>query len=80
MKTPELNGKAERMNRTVMERVKCMLAHAKLPKTYWLEALKMVFYVINMSPSIPLGADVLHRVWTVKDMSYRHLKVFGCLL
>ena len=33
-KTPELNRMAERMNWTVMERVRCMLAHAKLSKTY----------------------------------------------
>ena len=34
LKTPELNSMAERMNRTVMERVRCMLAHANLSKTY----------------------------------------------
>ena len=38
-KTPELNGLAERMNQTIMERVRSMLAHAKLPKTFWAEAL-----------------------------------------
>ena len=39
LKTPELNWLAERMNRTRMERVQSMLAHAKLPKTHWAEAL-----------------------------------------
>ena len=34
-KTPELNGLAKRMNRTIMERVRSMLAHANLPKTFW---------------------------------------------
>ena len=34
-KTPQLNGIAERMNRTIVERVRCMLSHAKLPKSYW---------------------------------------------
>ena len=33
-KTPELNGLAERMNRTIMERVRSMISHAKLPKSY----------------------------------------------
>ena len=77
-KTPELNGMAERMNRTVMERVRCILAHAKLPKTYWAEALKTVVYVINTSPSVPLDGDIPQRVWTGKDVSYKHLRVFGC--
>ena len=30
-KTPKLNGMAERINRTIMERVRLFLAHAKLP-------------------------------------------------
>ena len=32
--TPELNGIAEKMNQTIMERVRSMLSHAKLPKSY----------------------------------------------
>ena len=31
----ELNELAERMNRTIMERVRSMLAHAKLSKMFW---------------------------------------------
>ena len=78
-KTPELNGLAERMNRTIMERVRSMLEHAKLPKTFWAEALSTTTYVINRSPSMPLGGDTPQKVWTRKEVSYRHLKVFGCL-
>ena len=78
-KMPKLNGLAERMNRTVMERVRSMLAHAKLPKTFWAEALMTAAYVINRSPSVPLDNDIPQRVWCGKDVSYRHLRVFGCL-
>ena len=76
--TPEFNGLAERMNRTIMDRVWSMLAHAKLSKTFWVEALMTATFVINRSPSTPLDG-VPQRVWTYKDVSYRHLKVFGCL-
>lgn len=31
-KTPQLNGVAERMNRTLLERMGCMLSEAKLPR------------------------------------------------
>ena len=34
--------------------------------------------LINHSPSIPLKGDVLERVWTRKDVSYDHLRVFSC--
>ena len=76
---PKMNGIAERMNRTIMERVKSMLAHANLSKTFWAEALMTATYVINKSPSTPLDRDVPQRVWTGKDILNRHLKVFGCL-
>ena len=37
--TPELNGITERMNQTIMERVRSTLSHAKFPKSYWAEAM-----------------------------------------
>ena len=35
-------------------------------------------YLINRSPSVPLDFDIPERVWTGKDVSYSHLKVFRC--
>ena len=35
-------------------------------------------YLINRSSPIPLDFDISKRVWTRKDVSYSHLKVFGC--
>lgn len=35
-------------------------------------------YLINLSPSVPLDGDVAERVWIGKEVSYRHLRVFGC--
>ena len=63
-KTLELNGLAKRMNQTIMEMVRRMLAHAKLPKSYWAEAMLTDVYLINKSPSVPLKGDVPQRVWT----------------
>ena len=57
-----------------------MLAHAKLARTYWDEALMTAVHVINSSPLVPLGGDVPRRVWTGKEVSYWHLRVFDCLL
>ena len=34
----EMNGIAERMNRTILEKAKCMCVHADLPKSLWAEA------------------------------------------
>jgi transposase InsO family protein len=77
-KRPQHNGVAERMNRTICERIRSMLSHAKLPKHFWAEAMRTAVDVINLSPSVPLGFDIPQRVWTGKDVSYDHLRVFGC--
>ncbi|CAL1403471.1 unnamed protein product [Linum trigynum] len=34
--------------------------------------------LINLSPLVPLEGDVPQRVWTGKEVSYEHLRVFGC--
>lgn len=47
--TPEQNGVAERMNRTIIERAKCMLFDADLDDSYWAEACNMAEYLINRS-------------------------------
>lgn len=35
-------------------------------------------HVLNRSPSIPLHFDIPEKVWSGKDLSYDHLRVFGC--
>lgn len=66
------------MNRTLVERVRCLLSHAGLPGSFWGEALNTAVHIINLTPCVPLHFDVPDRVWNGKDVSYRHLRVFGC--
>ncbi|KAJ4718977.1 Retrovirus-related Pol polyprotein from transposon TNT 1-94 [Melia azedarach] len=77
-KTPQLNGLAERMNRTLVERVRCLLSQAQLSISFWGEALNTVVHVLNRTPCVPLDFEVPDKVWSGKDVSYDHLRVFGC--
>ena len=61
-----------------MEKVRCMLKLDKLPKSFWGETANTAVYLINKWPSIPLDFDIPQRIWTRKDVSYSHMKVFGC--
>ena len=78
LKTPQQNGVDERMNITIEERIRCMLSHSKLPKSFWGEAMRTSIDLLNFSPPVPLKGDVPERVWTGKIVLYDHLRVFGC--
>ena len=58
---------------TIMERVRCLLSHAKLPKIFWGEALSTVVHVLNLTPCVPLKFDITERIWSGKNVSYGHL-------
>ena len=77
-KTPQMNGVAERMNRTIAEKVRSMLSQAKLPKSFWGEVVLTAADLINLSPSRPLNGKIPEEVWSGKKASYGHLRVFGC--
>ncbi|KAF5775409.1 putative RNA-directed DNA polymerase [Helianthus annuus] len=77
--TPQQNGLAERMNRTLLERVRCMRLSAGLPKTFWAEAVKTAAYLINMCPSRAINMKSPMEVWTGEPPNYEDLRVFGTL-
>ena len=77
-KTPEQNGVAERMNRTLVETVRSMLTDAKLPHKFWGEALSTAVYLRNRSPTKAVKEMTPYEAWTTKKPSVGHLRVFGC--
>ncbi|KAG8475529.1 hypothetical protein CXB51_032298 [Gossypium anomalum] len=70
--TPQQNGVAGRMNRTIIEKVRCMLSNANLPKLFWAEAAFTACFFINRSPS------VANEVWSSNLAHYSDLKIFEC--
>lgn len=66
------------MNRTLIERAKCMLLNASLQKEYWGEALATAAYIINRSPTRSLPDMTPEERWTGSKPDLSHLKVFDC--
>ena len=54
-KISQQNGVTERMNMTLLEKVRCMLSNAGLPKNFWAEALAYACYLVNRYPSSAIG-------------------------
>ena len=78
-KTPQQNGVAERMNRTLVETVRSMLSDSKLPKRFWAEALSTAVYLRNRSPTRAVDGMTPFEAWNNVKPDVGHLRVFGCL-
>lgn len=78
--SPELNGVAERMNRTIEERMRALLFDAALPMQYWPWAIKAAVYLINRSPSRTNPEyKTPFEIWYDRPPNYTNLRIFGCL-
>lgn len=75
--TPQQNGVAERMNRSLIEKAKCLLFDADLPKCYWAEATNMAAYLINKSVSSS-HEKIPDEIFYKKRVDMSNLKLFGC--
>ena len=76
--TPQQNGVAERMNRTMLEKVRCMLSNAGLGKQFWAEVVMYASHLINRLPSSALNGKTPLEVWSGKPINdYNTLHVFG---
>ena len=78
-KTPEQNGVAERMNRTLLEVVRSMLSDSQLPKRFWAEALATATYVRNRSPTKSVAGMTPFEAWSGKKPNVNNLRIFGCI-
>ncbi|KAH9656595.1 hypothetical protein KPL70_022738 [Citrus sinensis] len=77
--TPQQNGVAERMNRTLLEKVRCMLSNASLDKKFWAEVVSYASHLVNRLPSAAIGGKTPMEMWSGKyAQDYDSLRVFGC--
>jgi len=78
--TPQQNGVAKRMNRTLLEKASCMLSRAGLwhRRDFWAKAVLMACYHVNRSPHSSIDFKIPEEVWSGNPIDYSVLKVFGC--
>lgn len=77
-RTPQLNGVAERMVRTVTERARAMIHGSMLNEAFWGEAVLTATYLINITPTKALKLNKTpFELWHNKKPKIQYLKVFG---
>ena len=74
--TPQQNGAAERLNRTLMDRVRAMVHGAGLDVDMWAEAAITANYIRNRSPATG-RAKTPWELFNKRKPDISHMRVFG---
>lgn len=72
--TPQQNGVAERLNRTIMER--CLLSDVILNDKFWVEAAAYTVYTLSRCPYTSLDFLIIEEKWTNHPPNLDNLNVF----
>ena len=75
-KTPEQNGVAERMNRTLIEMTRAMIY--EMPHKFWAEAVNTAVYLKNRSPTAAIPGMTPYEALKGEKPDVSDLKSFGC--
>ena len=75
--SPEQNGVSERVNRTIVERTKAILADSNLPKQLWMEIASTVVYLKNRSPTSAVKDMTPYEAWHKEKPDLSHLQIIG---
>ncbi|GBP56124.1 Retrovirus-related Pol polyprotein from transposon TNT 1-94 [Eumeta japonica] len=74
--TPEQNGMSERINRTIIERARCLLFDSGLDKKFWAEATNTAIYLRNRSVA-SLNNKTPYELWMKQKPDLSHIRIFG---
>ena len=77
--TPQQNGVAERKNRVIVEKARCLLKSKGLPKYLWVEAVATSIYLLNIFPTKLVNRMTPFQAWFGFKPDVSHLKIFGSI-
>ncbi|MBW0479544.1 hypothetical protein O181_019259 [Austropuccinia psidii MF-1] len=81
--SPQTNGVAERFNKTLLSKIRCLLCQSNIPITYWDEAARHASRLLNHTPHrflnfrTPLSMLKEHSMWIEPELDYFKLIPFG---
>ena len=70
--TPQQNGVTERMNKTLLEKARCMLLQDKMSKVIWAKAVHTDYHIVNQSPASAIDFKTPNEVWSGEPTNYSY--------
>ena len=77
--TPESNGLPERINRTLITKVRAILIQSNAPKYLWGEALLAIVYIYNRTPHSALGFKTPYELAYKIKLNIDNIKIWGSI-
>jgi hypothetical protein len=73
----ELNGVAERYNRSIMDMARCLLKEANVNRKFWPEVIKAAAYLKNRTLTNTIENKSPYEIFFGEKPSAKHLKIYG---
>jgi hypothetical protein len=73
----ELNGTAERFNRSIMDMSRCLMAEAKVDRRYWPEVVKAAAYIKNRTLTNTIEKKTPYEIFFKQKLSAKNLRLYG---
>ena len=77
-KIPEQNGVAERMNQTLVETIRAMLAEQNCRRGFGQKPYQQQTYLCNRCPTRAVQGMTPYEVWTGRKPNVSNLRILGC--
>ena len=78
--TPQLNGVAERFNKTIQRMTRALMCDSGLPTTMWEVAADAIVHYYNISPHKSIKYEVpLLKFSPRARCNFEYIKIFGCI-
>jgi hypothetical protein len=77
--TPQQNGRAERFNRTILEKAEAMRHHACLSPSFWQDSVETALHIYNCQPMRRIDWKPPITLWDGTKPNVSYFRTFGCL-
>ena len=76
---PQQNGIAERLNRTIMERVRCEMSNGLILEIFWIKVVSYIVYTLNRCPHCSTSFLTSEEKWYKQVLNLQNLRIFYCI-
>ena len=76
---PQQNGVVKRLNRTIMEWVRCQMSNGLILEKIWTKVVSYTIYTLNRCPHHSTNFLTHEEKWSKHSPNLQNLRIFDCI-